>query len=483
MNFEAVIGLEVHCQLATESKIFCGCRVLSDESVNAHVCPICAGHPGTLPVLNKKAVEFAIRAGLATQCTIRPKSVFARKNYFYPDLPKGYQISQYDQPLCENGFLDLEFKDGRTKRVGIQRIHMEEDAGKNVHMSGFSLVNLNRAGVPLIEIVSGPDFRSPEEAGAYLRALHAIVTYLDISDGNMQEGNFRCDANVSIRPVGATAFGTRVEIKNVNSFRFVEKAIEYETARQIEVVKAGGKVTQETRLYDSAKNVTQTMRSKEEAHDYRYFPEPDLIQLTVEPRWIEAISASLPELPAQKRKRFVSDWGLSSYDAGVVTGSKSMSVFFDETVAWLRAKGHADRDVAKPVANLLTGEVARLCNEENRDIPSTPLKPDHIGDLVLLAQAQTISSTAAKQVLGVLWKDGGQVAEVVDRLGLRQVSDTSALDGIVDQVLQQHPDQVAQFKSGKDKLLGFFVGQVMQKSGGKANPGVLQTLIRKKLGS
>jgi len=486
-EFEAVIGLEVHCQLSTDTKIFCGCRArmpdgkpVSDVDVNANTCPICAGHPGTLPVLNRKVVEYAVKAGLATHCHINTKNIFARKNYFYPDLPKGYQISQYEHPICENGHLQIETQSG-TKKVNIQRIHMEEDAGKNVHMAGFSLVNLNRAGVPLIEIVSGPDMKTSEEAGAYLRSLYAVVTYLGICDGNLQEGNFRCDANVSVMPKGSKTFGTRAEIKNVNSFRFVEKAIEYEIARQIEVIRSGGKIVQETRTYDSVQNKTISMRSKEEAQDYRYFPEPDLIPLKIDSEWIEKLRTSLPELPEQKRARIVNELGLSPYDAGVLTGSKSLVLFFEQVLENLVQGGLVAKSVAKPVANLMTGEVARLLNEEGIEIHQSRMQPNHIADVVRLLQKQALSSTGAKQVLATVWKTGEQVQVIVDRDGLTQVSDTGALEAAIDQVIAAFPGQAAEFRGGKDKLLGFLVGQAMKQTGGKANPGLLGELIKKKL--
>ncbi len=487
-EFEAVIGLEVHCQLATETKIFCACPArmpagvsVADLAPNAHTCPVCAGHPGTLPVLNRKVVEFAVRAGLATGCRIVDRNVFARKNYFYPDLPKGYQISQLEKPICLDGALEIELGDGSRKRIRIDRIHMEEDAGKNVHMSGYSLVNLNRAGVPLIEIVSRPDLRSAEEAGAYLRALHAVVTYLDICDGNMQEGNFRCDANVSVMRRGAAQFGTRAEIKNVNSFRFIEKAIEYEIARQIELVKSGGRVIQETRGFDSSRGVTVSLRSKEEAMDYRYFPDPDLIPVQVGEAWIEKIRASLPELPDQRRSRFVSQLGLPPADAAVLTGSRSLADFFEQSVSLLTAAGAEPRAVAKPAANLISGEVMRLLGEKGVEIEKSRLTPRHLADLVQLTQSQVISSTGAKTVINSAWETGESVHPIVEREGLRQVSDLGALDPVIDQVIAAHPGQVAEFRGGKDKLIGFFVGQVMKETGGKANPALLQELIRKKL--
>ncbi|MBI4925922.1 MAG: Asp-tRNA(Asn)/Glu-tRNA(Gln) amidotransferase subunit GatB [Bdellovibrio sp.] len=483
--YEAVIGLEVHAQLSTETKIFCSCqaRVESGKTeipVNSNTCPICAGHPGVLPVLNKKVVEYAIKAGLATGCEIRLVNIFARKNYFYPDLPKGYQISQYENPICENGFLEITTKDFIKKKINIQRIHMEEDAGKNVHLAEFSLVNLNRAGVPLIEIVSGPDMRSAEEAGAYLRALHAILTYLDICDGNMQEGNFRCDANISIRPQGAKEFGTRTEIKNVNSFRFVEKALEYEIKRQTDVVQSGQKVILETRTYDSDQGITLPLRSKEEAHDYRYFPEPDLIPLQLSQKLVEEIKDTLPELPSQKKERFIRDLGLSSYDASVLTSSKNLALFFEKAVQKLVLKGWNILEASKPVANFLTGEVARLLNDENIEINQSKLQIDHTVDVVTAAKDGLLSSTGAKQVIAMAWKNGDSVNAIIEREGLRQVSDNNVLEQIVEKIVANYPLQVTQYLSGKEKILGFLVGQAMKESAGKANPVVIQDLFKKK---
>ncbi len=484
-DFEAVIGLEVHCQLSTETKIFCSCRARVAEDVNtgdlapnSNTCPICVGHPGTLPVLNAQAVEFAIKAGLATGCRINPRNVFARKNYFYPDLPKGYQISQYDQPICSDGALEIEVEGAASRTIGIERIHLEEDAGKNVHLSGCSLVNLNRAGTPLIEIVSRPALKSAQEAGAYLRSLHAIVTSLRICDGNMQNGNFRCDANVSVMPRGSQKLGTRAEIKNVNSFRFVEKAIEYEIARQIEIVKAGGKVVQETRTYDAARNATASMRSKEEAQDYRYFPDPDLVTIRIADSTIEKLRQSMPELPARKKVRYMSELGLSAYDAGLIAYSVQLSEFFEKALQILDA---AAQTLAKPIANYLGGEVNRLINEEGVDLAQSKLTPTHLAEVAKLASEQTISSGGAKAAISQAWKSGDSVSAIVDKLGLKQVSDTSALDPLIDKVIQDHPSQVAEFKSGKEKLIGFFVGQVMKQSGGKANPALLQELIKKRL--
>jgi aspartyl-tRNA(Asn)/glutamyl-tRNA(Gln) amidotransferase subunit B len=479
-EFETVIGLEVHVQLSTESKIFSTARSrqvsVADEAVNANTTPVDAGHPGTLPALNHQAVLYAIQAGLGTNCRINPRSQFARKHYFYPDSPKGYQISQYDQPICEHGYLDIEYGENgeHQKRIGITRIHMEEDAGKSVHHDLYSVVNLNRCGTPLVEVVSEPDMRSSAEAGAYLRKLYSIVTALGICDGNLQEGNFRCDANVSIRPKGATKFGTRAEIKNVNSFRFVEKAIDYEVQRQRQVLLSGGKLVQETRLYDSQKNQTFSMRTKEEAEDYRYFPDPDLPPLVVPAEIIEKLRAELPELPDQKRDRFVAAFGLSKYDAGLITGSRTLSEFFETAVGEAGA-------VAKTVANLLTGDVTRLLNEAGVDIAQSRLTPRHFADLSKLIADKTISATAAKQILPVLFGEGGEVAAIVDRLGLKQVSDLSALEPIIDQIIAANPKQVEEFRSGKEKILGFFVGQAMKATQGKANPSMLQELVVKKL--
>ncbi len=487
-EFEPVIGLEVHIQLSTESKMYSTAKArlhheasVAEEPVNANTTPVCAGHPGTLPVVNKKAVEYAVMAGLATHCKINTTSVFARKHYFYPDLPKGYQISQFDQPLCEHGFLDIEWKDEKsgqecTKRIGITRIHMEEDAGKNVHLSGFSLVNLNRAGVPLIEVVSEPDFRSAEEAGAYLRKLYAIVTTLGVCDGNLQEGNFRCDANVSIRPVGQEKFGTRAEIKNVNSFRFVEKAIEVEIERQKAVISSGQKVIQETRLYDSAKNTTVSMRAKEEADDYRYFPDPDLPPLVLSNEDIETLRKRIPELPDQKRDRFVTEYGLSRYDATVITGDQTWSQLFEAAVK------RAPND-AKTISNLLTGEVARLVKDREGGLATTHLKAEHLSDLSLAIAQKIVSVTAAKHVIAVVLDSGESALATIDRLGLKQVNDTGAIETMVDQVIAHNPKQTEEFRAGKDKLLGFFVGQVMKAMGGKGNPAMIQEIVIKKLKS
>lgn len=472
MDFEPVIGLEVHAQLLTRSKLFCGCSTEFNAPINANVCPICSGHPGTLPMLNARVVDFALRAAVALNCQVSAQSVFARKNYFYPDLPKGYQISQYDKPLCEHGHLDIELGE-KKKRVRIARIHIEEDAGKSVHAQGYSLVNLNRAATPLIEIVSQPDISSPEEAGQYLRKLRAVLMYLEICDGNMQEGSFRCDANVSVRPVGQKEFGTRTEIKNVNSFRFVEKAIEYEINRQIQLIQSGGKVVQETRTYDSARNVTASMRGKEEAHDYRYFPDPDLITLKVDQARVAQVRSALPELPDQKSARYVSEFGVTAYDAQVITSSKKLAEFFEAATA---ACGEP-----KAVANWVTGEVLKLLKQDEREIEDLTVKPAELGQLIKMIKAGTISNTIAKTVFEEMYRTGKNPEAIVQEKGLVQISDTSAILQAIEKVISSNPGPVAEFRAGKDKLMGFFVGQVMKQMGGKANPGVVNDLLKEKL--
>ncbi|MBI2604555.1 MAG: Asp-tRNA(Asn)/Glu-tRNA(Gln) amidotransferase subunit GatB [Deltaproteobacteria bacterium] len=481
MDFEAVIGLEVHAQLLTRSKLFCGCSTDVHSRTNANVCPVCAAHPGTLPVLNRKAVEFAVKAALATNCRINSRSIFARKNYFYPDLPKGYQISQYDQPLAVGGYIDIEA--AASKRVRLTRIHMEEDAGKSVHAQGYSMVNLNRAGTPLIEIVSEPDIRSAEEAGAYLRKLRAILMYIDVCDGNMQEGSFRCDANVSVRPRGSGKFGTRAEIKNVNSFRFVEKAIEYEIRRQIQIVESGGTVVQETRTYDSGKNVTVSMRSKEEAHDYRYFPEPDLIALKIPEAMITVAQATLAELPDQKKNRY-EQMGIPAYDANVITSSKKLAEFFDEACGTGEVHGEGLNSTfvsPKDVSNWVIGELLRLLKADEREIDDFKMNPYHLRTLVKLVREGAINNNTAKTVFEEMYKTGREPGEIVQAKGLAQVSDAGAIEAAIAEVIAANPSQHQDYKSGKDKLFGFFVGQVMKKMAGKANPAVVNGLLKKKL--
>jgi aspartyl-tRNA(Asn)/glutamyl-tRNA(Gln) amidotransferase subunit B len=475
VKYEAVIGLEVHAQMLTETKVFCGCSTKFGSGPNTQTCEICIGMPGVLPVLNKKALEFAIRTGLATNCTISSYSRFARKNYFYPDLPKGYQISQYEHPICELGFIDV-VVDGETRRIGITRIHMEEDAGKNIHEGGgnYSFVDLNRAGVPLMEIVSEPDIRSPKEASEYMKKLRAILRYLGVCDGNMEEGSLRCDANVSVRPVGQKEFGTRAEVKNINSFRFVEKAVEYEIKRQIKVVEEGGKIVQETRLWDSARGITESMRSKEEAHDYRYFPEPDLVPIIAERKWIDEIRAGLPELPDARKGRFVSEYGIPEYDADLLTAEKTVAAWFEDAV---KAGGQA-----KAVSNWMMGDLMRLLNEENTSLEECPMKPAQLAEMLKLVDKGTISGKIAKTVFEEMYRTGKDAGEIVKEKGLVQISDESEIEKAVDEVIAGHPQEAGRFRSGDEKLLGFFVGQVMKTTKGKANPKMLNELLKKKLG-
>jgi aspartyl-tRNA(Asn)/glutamyl-tRNA(Gln) amidotransferase subunit B len=475
MNFVPVIGLEVHAQLKTSSKIFCGCSTQFGAEPNAHTCPVCLGLPGVLPVLNRKVVDFTIMMGLATNCRIAPESIFARKNYFYPDLPKGYQISQYEAPICEDGWVEISV-DGETKRIGITRIHMEEDAGKLVHegaldSSKASFVDLNRACVPLMEIVSEPDIRSPEEARAYMQTIRDIVVYLGICDGNLEEGSLRCDANISVMPEGAGTFGTRAEIKNMNSFRFLQQALEYEIDRQIDLIESGGQVVQETRLFDSDKSITVSMRGKEEAHDYRYFPEPDLVPVRVDKDWIARIGEELPELRDGKIKRYIGEMGIPGYDAEVITADKETALFFEETVT-------AGAD-PKKASNWVMGEFARLVKEKG--LGSSKILPSQLAAIIGLVEGGTISGSAAKQVFEEVFATGQDPKEVVEEKGLAQVSDEGAIEGEVKKILDANPDQVKQYKEGNEKVLGFFVGQVMKASGGKANPRVVNEILRKLL--
>ena len=473
MNYQPVIGLEVHVQLTTKSKIFCGCSTRFGAEPNLHTCPVCLALPGALPVLNRQVAEYAIMAGLATNCSIAHHSIFARKNYFYPDLPKGYQISQFEQPICEKGWLDIDGEWG-SKRIGITRIHMEEDAGKLVHgMNGGSGVDLNRAGTPLLEVVSEPDLRSADEAVAYLKKLYQIVTYLGICDGNMEEGSFRCDANVSVMPAGSSTFGTRAEVKNVNSFKFVKQAIDFEISRQIELIEDGGKVVQETRLFDPGKGVTRSMRGKEEAHDYRYFPDPDLVPLLINSEWVERVEKELPELPEQKRQRFITFYALPEYDADVLTASRPLAAYFEETAAFAHNP--------KAAANWVMGEVTRALNDSGQDIDHCPVVPKALGELIRLIDNGTISGTIAKKVFEHIWNNGGEPATVVQQQGLAQVSDTTAIDAVIDQVLAAAPEQVAEYRSGKEKVFGFFVGQVMKAMKGKGNPALVNDLLKRKL--
>ncbi len=476
MRYEAVIGLEVHAQMLTKTKIFCGCSTTFGSGPNTQTCPVCIGMPGVLPVLNQKSLEFSIRTGLAMNCSISPYSRFARKNYFYPDLPKGYQISQYEHPICEHGHIDIT-TDSVTKRIGITRIHMEEDAGKNIHegAGSYSFVDLNRTGVPLMEIVSEPDIRSPKDAAEYMKRLRTILRYLEVCDGNMDQGSLRCDANVSVRPVGQKEFGTRAEIKNINSFRFVEKAIEYEIRRQISVVSDGGKVVQETRLWDSAKGITESMRSKEEAHDYRYFPDPDLVPIITEPTWIESIRASLPELPEAKKKRFIADYGLPEQDASQLTDERAIADWFEASVT---AGGQA-----KSVANWIMGDLMRSLNDENKTIGECSLKPEQLAGMIKLIDNGTISGKIAKTVFEDMYRTGRDAADIVNEKGLVQISDSSEIEKAVDDILSRSQGEIERYRAGDEKLLGFFVGQVMKTTKGKANPQMLNELLKKKLSS
>lgn len=478
MNYESVIGLEVHAQLLTESKIFCGCSTAFGRAPNENACPVCAGFPGVLPVLNKKVVEFALKAGLAADCAIARSSVLARKNYFYPDLPKGYQISQYELPICTGGHIEVEV-DGARKTVRLTRIHIEEDAGKNIHDAhgDASLVDLNRAGVPLLEIVSEPDLTSPQEAAAYLRALRSILQYLGICDGNMEEGSFRCDANVSVRPKGSKDFGTKIEIKNLNSFKAVEKALEFEIERQIATLAEGGQLIQETRLWDEHRQETRSMRSKESAHDYRYFPDPDLPPLTIDDRWIEEVRATLPELPGARKARFKSQYALSDYDAELLTSRKDIADYFE---AALKAHGHP-----KALGNWIVGDLFRVLKEQKLDqqlyIVRWPVPPEHLAELVQLIDEGKISGKIAKSVFETMLESGKAPQQIVSEQGLEQLSDAGAIAAAVDQVLAAHPQQAAQFKSGNEKVFGFLVGQVMRATQGKANPQRVNELLRERL--
>jgi len=476
MKYEAVIGLEVHAQMLTETKIFCGCPAKFGAEPNTQTCPVCIGMPGVLPVLNKKALEFSIKTGFAMNCGISPYSRFARKNYFYPDLPKGYQISQYELPICEHGYIEI-VVDGNVKRIGITRIHMEEDAGKNIHGSAsggnFSFVDLNRTGVPLMEIVSEPDMRTPVEAVAYMKKLRAILRYLGVCDGNMEQGSLRCDANVSIRPVGREDFGVKVEIKNINSFRFVEKALEYEIKRQANVLKDGGMIRQETRLWDATTGTTQPMRTKEEAHDYRYFPEPDLVPIMVDQTWLEDIKKSLRELPDVKRERFVSEYGLPDYDADLLVSEKAIADWFEDAV---KLGGQP-----KVVSNWIMGELLRLLNSDNKPFEECLLKPEQLVGMLKLIEDGTISGKIAKAVFEEMYRTGKESGVIIKEKGLVQIRDTGEIERIVGDVIAKHPKEVARFKEGEQKLMGFFVGQVMKATKGKANPQMINELLRKKL--
>ncbi|MEJ2333124.1 MAG: Asp-tRNA(Asn)/Glu-tRNA(Gln) amidotransferase subunit GatB [Desulfobulbaceae bacterium] len=476
MDFEPVIGLEVHAQLKTKSKIFCGCSTVFGAPPNTNTCQVCLGMPGVLPVLNKKVVEYTIKMALATHCTITSPNRFARKNYFYPDLPKGYQISQFELPIAEHGWLEVE-DGGKTKRIGITRIHMEEDAGKLIHdvHKPLSYVDLNRTGVPLMEIVSEPDIRSPEEATAYLKKLHAILRYLDICDGNMQEGSFRCDANISLRPVGREKFGIRTELKNMNSFRNVQRALEYEIRRQRDILLDGGEVVQETLLWDADRNVTNSMRGKEEAHDYRYFPDPDLIPVVIDENWIENTRKTLPELPDERRQRFISALGMPEYDAEVLTSSKDLADYFEAALEVYPQ--------AKKLSNWMMTELMReLKGEDSIDIEGCPITPQNLGLLLAMIDKGTISGKIAKAVFMDMLASGKDPETLVKEKNLVQVSDEGELLAIVREIIAANPGQVAEYRAGKTKLMGYFVGQLMQKTKGRANPKLANQLLSQELG-
>jgi aspartyl-tRNA(Asn)/glutamyl-tRNA(Gln) amidotransferase subunit B len=482
-GWETVIGLEIHAQLATKTKIFSGSPTAYGAAPNSQANLVDLAFPGVLPVLNTEAVRMAVKFGLAIGAAVSPRSVFARKNYFYPDLPKGYQISQYELPIVAKGKLEIVLDDGARKTVGITRAHLEEDAGKSLHegLGKLSGIDLNRAGTPLIEIVSEPDMRSAKEAVAYLKKIHTLVRYLEICDGNMQEGSFRCDANVSVRRVGAEKFGTRAEIKNLNSFRFVEKAINHEVARQIDLIESGRHVVQETRLYDPDKDETRSMRSKEEANDYRYFPDPDLLPVEIDAAYVASVKASLPELPDDKAARFATQFGLSEYDAGVLTSSKELAAYFEETAKLLAGGKEASKEQAKLTANWVAGSLAAALNEHNLEITESRIDAKRLAGLLGRIVDNTISGKIAKDVFEAMWAEGKDADAIIEAKGLKQITDTGAIEKAILEVMAKNPGQLAEYRSGKDKLFGFFVGQTMKATGGKANPAQLNELLKKLL--
>ncbi|OPY78150.1 MAG: Aspartyl/glutamyl-tRNA(Asn/Gln) amidotransferase subunit B [Syntrophorhabdus sp. PtaU1.Bin153] len=476
-EFEGVIGLEVHAHLLTDTKIFCGCSTKFGGEPNSHTCPTCMGLPGALPVLNKKVVDFAIKLGLALHCDINGRSIFARKNYYYPDLPKGYQISQYEEPICTDGYLDI-YLDGDRKRIRVKRVHMEEDAGKLVHestieSSSYSLVDYNRSSVPLLEIVSEPDMETPEEAVLYLKMLRDVLLYLEICDGNMEEGSFRCDANVSVRKKGVSELGTRTELKNLNSFRFIERSLAYEMERQVDVIMNGGEVVQETRLFNADEGVTYSMRGKEEAHDYRYFPEPDLLPLTVDDQWVSRIRQDLPELPMEKMDRFMTEHSLPRYDVEILVSDKELADYFEETIRLFPEP--------KTVSNWIMTELLRELKNGNVSPKNSPLSPTNLAELLALIKDGTISIKIGKEIFPELYRSSVSPRSLVEKKGLLQISDESAIIATIDKVIDRFPKEVADFKGGKEKLLGFFVGQVMKETKGKANPKLLNELLMRRL--
>lgn len=473
-KFEVVIGLEVHAQLKTNTKIFCGCSTQFGSPPNTNTCPVCLGHPGTLPVLNEKVVEFAVRLGLATNCAVNSRSEFARKNYFYPDLPKGYQISQFDKPICEHGFIEANDADGNLKKIRIKRIHMEEDAGKLIHDAGdYTMFDANRCGVPLLEIVTEPDFSSSSEAVQYLSKIKQIVQYLDICDGNMEEGSLRCDANVSLRPVGSTSLGVKTEIKNMNSFRNVEKAIEYEIKRQTEILEEGNEVIQETLLWNADLEEAASMRGKEEAHDYRYFPEPDLMPVSLTSDYIGNIKNNLPELPEKKLLRFVSNYNLPKYDAGALTQTKSVADYFDALCL-------ATREY-KSASNWVMVEVMKILNERKIDVDKFSIPPDRLGELINRISDGTISNKIAKDIFEEMIDSELSADAIIEKKGLKQISNEDEISGVIENVLQQNAEQVGQYKNGSEKIFGYFVGQIMKATKGKANPQVVTKILKAKL--
>lgn len=473
-DWEAVIGLEIHAQLNTKSKMFSSDKAAFGGADNEYVNPVSLGLPGSLPVINRAAVEASVKTGLALQCRIREKSVFARKNYFYPDLPKGYQISQYDEPLCEEGRVEY-FLDNEMRSVRIERAHMEEDAGKSTHFGEYTLINLNRAGVPLLEIVSGPDMRSPQEAAEYARTVRNILRYLEVCDGNLEEGSMRCDCNVSVRKKGQSKFGTKVELKNINSFRFIEKAIEYEIQRQIDCLESGQSIVQETRLFDSTKNMTFSMRSKEEAQDYRYFPDPDLLPVRVEKSWIEKVRSHLPELPLAKAARFQKELALPVYDSMVLTQDKGLAEYFEKTAGLAKNP--------KSASNWIMGEVLRVLNEEGKEIADCKISAENLAGMIRLIDGGAISGKMAKTLFQEMWKTGEEPDALVKKLGMQQITDTGAIEKIIDDIITQNADQVAQYRSGKTKLFGFFVGSAMKATKGQASPDLVNQILKKKLES
>ncbi|MDR3668760.1 MAG: Asp-tRNA(Asn)/Glu-tRNA(Gln) amidotransferase subunit GatB [Ignavibacteriaceae bacterium] len=475
-KYEAVIGLEVHAQLLTNSKIFCNCSTKFGNEPNTNICPICLGHPGVLPVLNKKVVEYTVLMGLATNCTINNRSIFARKNYFYPDLPKGFQTSQYEEPACEHGFIEIALPDGITKNIGITRIHMEEDAGKSIHGSGLSTsVDLNRCGVPLIEIVSDPDMRSANEAYLYLSKIKQIVQYLGICDGNMEEGSLRCDANISVRLRGEEKLGTKTEVKNMNSFRNVERAINFEIGRQIELIEEGGKIIQETLLWDADKNKAFSMRSKEEAHDYRYFPEPDLFPILVDTKWKDGIAALLPELPSERKQRFISSFKLPEYDAEILTQTRDIADYYERVIEMT--------DDYKSASNWVMGDVLKIINERKIDIKDFSISAENLAELINIINDSTISGKIAKEIFPEMLNENKKPLEIVKSKNLMQITDTKSIGIIIDKVLSSYPNEVDEFLSGKEKVFGFFIGKIMQESKGKANPKIVNDLLREKIAS